>query len=311
MYQFNLRTNPNELDAEIDEFGDLTLLNVGTESVKFEFKKRKSAKVIDRKKFNRTGIPQLGTTYPNSYDREEFIKLSKNPFPFYKKSWFTKVITIIVILIDFFCYILMLDGISAGDVTVPIVALGIALAIDGLPLFIAHNLHRQCVNRKKVLKVFNILSSVFILIFLAVALFCRIYNALIAPSTNEDIADTNNFSVAHSVVESVFYALIPISTSFLCFIVNYLGYNPIGDKILKKRREILFKLEDVNELNALIVEINQRGDYERFLLDKDDEMYNAAYDMIDDIANYYKAYVRTKIMEKLQSPADTTELSVL
>lgn len=311
MYQFNLRTKPNELDAEIDEFGDLTSLNVGTESVKFEFKKRKSAKAIDRKKYNRTGIPQLGTTYPNSYDREEFIKLSKNPFPFYKTTWFSTVITFFIILVDLFCYTLMLDNISVGEVTVPLVALGIALAIDGLPLFIAHNLHRQCVNRKKVLKVFNILSSVFVVAFLIVVLVCRIANVLATDSTNGDIIGINPYSVLDGIFESVFFALIPIATSFVCFIVNYLGYNPIENKILKKRREILFKLEDVNELDALIVEINQRGDYEGFLLDKDDEMYNAAYEMIDSIADYYKSYVRTGIMKKLQSPADTTELSVL
>lgn len=308
MYKFNMQANQNEIDAEIDEFGDLTSLGLENEKVKIGFRKGLSPKAVDRKKYNRTGIAQLGTTYPNSYDREELIKFTKKPTNFYKKTWVAMIATILVIVIDFCCYLFMLSK-DGEDFKILLVAVGVSLAIDFLPFFIAHNLHRCEIDRKKVLRFFNRFCIIFIFIFLCIVFIYRIVNGT-DMTTNESSWGTDDSSLPY-ILQSVFFALIPIATSLLCFIINYVSYNPIQKKINIKRREILFKREDVNELEALIVEIEAKGDYKKFLEDKDDQMYRAANDMIDSIGEYYKAYVRTEIVKQLQSPADTTDLSII
>lgn len=99
------------------------------------------------------------------------------------------------------------------------------------------------------------------------------------------------------------------NTLAFCFIINYLGYNPVEKKIRDKKREILFKREDVNELQTVIKEIELKGDYRSFLIYLDNKRYKASLEMIDSIGEYYKAYVRTEIMKKLKSPAESTDLS--
>lgn len=310
MYKFNMKVNQNGLDAEIDEFGELTAIDIENERVKFGFRKGLSPKVMDRNKYDKTGIAQVGTTYPNSYDREELIELSKKPTNIYKRFWIACIVTIFVILIDCSCYLLMLAKKEANE-TIYLVAVGIAIAIDLLPIFIAHNLHRLEISRKKILRFFNRFCIIFILVFFSVVLIYRIINCTNGSSTNQihQINEINNNKLYSDILESIFYMLIPIATSLLCFIINYLSYNPIESKIGAKRREILFKQEDVNELKALIEEIESKGNYEDFLIEKDKQMYDAANDMVDSIGEYYKAYVRTEIIKQLYSPADTTQLS--
>lgn len=153
---------------------------------------------------NITGIAQLGTTYPNSYDREEFIKLSQKPTNFYKKTWVAIIATILVIIIDFCCYLFMLvkDG---KDFKILLVAVGVSLAIDFLPFFIAHNLHRCGADRKKVLRFFNRLSIIFIFIFLCVVFIYRIVNGT-DTTTNESSWNTDDSSLPY-ILQSVFLHL--------------------------------------------------------------------------------------------------------
>ena len=75
MDKLEMKINKNGLDAEIDEFGDLNSLDIENNKVKFSFRKGMNSKAIERTMYDKTGINQLGTTYPNPYDREELIKL--------------------------------------------------------------------------------------------------------------------------------------------------------------------------------------------------------------------------------------------
>lgn len=309
MEDFKMKINQNGLDAEIDEFGDLNSVSFENNRVKFGFRKRLTPKAIERKKYDKTGIGQLGTTYPSCYDREELIKLSKKPANFYRRDWVTVAATLFVIVIDFFCYLFMLaEKQNTKDYKIFLIATGIAVAIDFLPVFIAHNFHRKEVKRKKVIFVFNIICIIFIIAFLIIVFLYRFENNKTSISTNgiKGVPIEESYKLLY---QSLLLLFIPIATSLFCFIVNYLNYNPLEKKIRLKRREILFKQEDVNELKALIAEIDSKGNYRQFLIDKDTKMYNTANDMIDSIGEYYKAYVRSEIIKKLHSPADTTELS--
>ncbi|MCI9618119.1 MAG: hypothetical protein HFG31_09065 [Eubacterium sp.] len=311
MNELKMRINQNGLDAEIDEFGDLNSLRIENSKIKFGFKKRMNPKAVERSMFDKTGISQLGTTYPSCYDREQLIKLSKKTPTLYKRGWITIIATLFVIFVDICCYLFMLsENQNSSDYRIILIAVGMAIAIDFIPIFIAHNLHRGERNRKKVLLAFNRICCGFILIFLGLVMAYRIQNVITVKSTN-DVYNYQMDSIILQIIQSIIFSLIPIATSLFCFIINYLNYNPIEVKIRRKRRELLFKQEDVNELKALIKEIELRGDYKKSLLEKDKQMYDSANEMIESIGQYFKAYVRIEIAKALKSPADTTELSVL
>lgn len=340
MFDFKAKVKNNELDAEIDEFGDLQSIDIENDKVKFNFKRRLSPKALDRKKYNRTGIMQFGTTYPNSYDREELIDVSRKTFLWYRNAPAIFFLTLAIIAIDFTCYITMFTGEVALENLEPatvLISLGIAIAIDLLPLFIAHNFHRQEIDRKKVLKIFNICCIVLIVVFVSTVFVYRVLNPNSVASTSaptmaslqsdaskqdtskpdaskQDPSDNqsdkaDNVEYAETYVKPFLYLLIPFATSLFCFIVNYLSYDLIRKKILQKEREILFKREDVYELKAAIQEMDSKSDYYDLLLKKDDMLYQAAFDKVDSICAHYKAYVRTKIAEAMHSPADTTDLT--
>lgn len=304
------------LDAEVDEFGDIQSLNVDSPVVKFHIRKNLNLKAIERLRYDRTGISQLGTTYPTTYDREEFINLSKKPLNWYGYNLTAILATLFIVFVDFSCYLIMFasqNGNQDFDQKLILVAIGIAIAIDFLPIFFAHNLHRQGVNRKKVLKIFNITCIVLVIIFLVSIFSFRLLIITLQDTSNNPWSDAQStditFQMANAAVESFIYMLVPCATSMLCFILNYLSYNPISKKILIKKREILFKQEDINELKAVIKEMESKSDYLEILSKKDEIMYQSTNDMIDSISAHYKAYVRTEIMKSLHSPADTTGLS--
>ena len=314
MHKFNINAYGNGLDAEIDEFGELNSIKVDTHKVKFGYKKGLNTKERERKKYKKTGIPQLGTTYPMPYDREEVIRLFGKEINIYRRNWFVILFTLLVMALDFCCYMLMLANLKV-DYKYILVAIGVAIAVDALPVFFAHNLHRLNAQRKKVLKCFNVIVVLFIVIFLGVVLAYRILCFVktgTLPNNNTlnlfGSGNTGKLSI-NDILLSTFFFLVPIATSLFCFIINYLGYNPVEKKIRDKKREILFKREDVNELQTVIKEIELKGDYRSFLIYLDNKRYKASLEMIDSIGEYYKAYVRTEIMKKLKSPAESTDLS--
>lgn len=305
----------NVLDTEIDDFGDIQSVEFTSPIARFRFRRKPNAKVLSRLGYDRTGIAQLGTTYPDSYDREELIDFSRRPLFWFNNKAVIFIATVLIIAVDFFCYLTMfgLHGSENGSgKELILVAIGIAIAIDGLPIFFAHNLHRQDVARKKVLKGFNIACFTLIGIFLIAVFIFRLLNGTeqgVSDSWDTSGTDTIASPVANAAIQSFIYMLIPCATSLLCFILNYLSYDPISRKILRKRQEILFKQEDIHELKALIKEMENKMDYEDILTQKDDRMYQATDSMIDNISAHYKTYVRTELMKNLRSPADTTDLS--
>ena len=74
--------------------------------------------------------------------------------------------------------------------------------------------------------------------------------------------------------------------------------------------EMLESYKKYCEMEALIAEIAATDDYENNLKINDDNLYIAAKEKVEIARNHYRAYVKVKIAESLQSPADTSDLSV-
>lgn len=243
----------------------------------------------------------MGTIYPNPYDREDLVKKEFMETCWYRKTWCSLLITAVVIVIDVICYLLMFQSFVLEDqdynIQSMMSAVGAAVAIDVLPLFFAHCLHRVNISRKKVIKIFSIISIIDVVAFLVLALLIRLGTG---PFKGE---------AGMAVGWAWILFMIPISTSLVCFIVNYLSYNPVKAELKKLRMLQLYKQEDINELKAAIAEYEAQTEYTENLAAEDEVLYESAYQLIESIGEYYRTYVRTNIIPMLASPADTTDLS--
>lgn len=290
-----------EIILELDANDDLTSFEINGRVFRAKIKKAISKKMLERLQHNTTGIIQIGTVYPTPYDREELINKEFAENCWYRKPVFSFLITIAVIIIDILCYLLMFQSFVLEDQDYNIQsimsAVGAAVAIDVLPLFFAHCLHRVNISRKKVIKIFSIISIIDVVAFLVLALLIRL--------------GTGPFKGESGIAVGWAWILfmIPISTSLVCFIVNYLSYTPLKAELKKLRLLQLYKQEDINELQAAIAEYEAQEKYTENLIAEDEVLYNSAYDLVDTVGEYYRTSVRTKIIPLLKSPADTTDLS--
>ena len=120
------------------------------------------------------------------------------------------------------------------------------------------------------------------------------------------------FPIANDIPDLAFLqALIPIATTMLCFILSYISFDPFSKRIKTLKQVLLSHTENLNELNALVEEIeSEREGYISRINGMERSLYSNARKQVDAIGNHYRAYVRTMMMLKQHSPAETSDLSV-
>lgn len=314
MHKFSGRAGSNSIDTEINEFGELTSLEAGHGNTRIYYKRFADWRVVQKKFYKTTGIHALGTTYPCPYDREDMIKREFSPIHWYCKPAATVIITLLAIIIDCCCYYNLFKGdrnsySSSSPFAMFLAVIGAAVAIDVLPIFLAHNLYR--IRKLQVLRKdkSNInhdnfkLGVLYIFSLLSLALFIVIIAVIFVFRTLDDDPDEQIFWL-HILISSV-----PIATSCVCFIVGYLSYDPISKKLQEFKIQQLFLQENINEAQAMLAELAAQPDYYQILKAEDDVLYNAAIMRINSIGDFYKTYARTSIIPYLKSPADTTDLT--
>ena len=300
----NVGIDENKVSAELDENGELTYFQVKSQRFNTKYKKEEEKRIRDKKKFNITGIPQLGVDAPHPYDRGELIDKEFSTKPLLRRGWFSLLVTLGAVILDTICYLQIFEGFTTDtdvDVNVAttlLAAVAAAFSIDVLPAFFAQILHKIVRDKKRVLKNFFIISLVFVILFVIVLFLAR----------------SNFFStrfprlLANDLI--LVQALIPIATTLVCFIVNFLSYDPYFKELKILRKVTLAKEEDLNELHAVIQEIDRDADYADRLASLDQNLYNSTSARIDAIGEHYKAFVRISLIPQMHSPADTSDLSV-
>ncbi len=303
MISIKSKIHGNKVDAEIDEYGDLS--SFATSGIGWEARvhKNKTEKEMERDEYQYTGIQQLGTSYPNPYTRDQLIKLKFGNSTIFQSAIVSFVVTTCAIIIDMICYTLLIQGSVDINTDLSIQdylpALGAAIAIDFIPLFFAQNLHRLNTCKKKVLKRFNIISIVVIIAIIAIILTYRILQ-ISQPEDSEIV----------SVFWAILMMIIPVATTMTCFIVSYISYNPLREELKRLKNQELYIQENIYEINAMLSEAESIPNYRENLIKQDDALYDSAYDLIGTIGEYYRSYIRTEIIPMLHSPADTTDLTV-
>ena len=298
---FDFKFGKHKMSGELDENRELTSLEAKSGCLNLKFLKKPSRKEIDRTRFfYSTGIPQLSSVAPNPLDREELIDKEHSTKPLLLQSWFVSLVTIAAIALDCFCYLEMFetflgDEDSGGNTF--LIALAAAVAIDVLPMFFAQILHHISENQRKVLMVFFVISLIFVVGFIIVLFLVR----------------SNFFSTRWPEFISadfiIIYSLIPIATSLVCFIFNYLSYDPCQKKLKTLSKVKVFRQENINEITSLLKEIESDSEFAERMVKADEALYESAINRIDAVGEYCRAYVRTVLMAKLHSPADTSDLS--
>lgn len=309
---FNNLTYGGKMDTEIDDYGNIDSFEISNDSFNIQYKR--GGRRQELSKYNRTGVHTLGTTYPNPCDREELLEREYKNSNWYSSNAAVIIFTILAIIIDFCCYYNFFE-LALGDegevgIMEIIAAFGAAAAIDLLPVFFSHNLHRNSLMKrleknghghiykfkfeKQVLLIFTIFNAI---------LFATIVVLMTVTRLLEHKPDEKEFWI-HLII-----SLIPLVTSMVCFILGYLSYNPAKKKLRELNKIKLFLQENINESRAMIEEIKAQPDSYETLKNQDESLYDAAYVLIEKIAEGYKSYVRQKIVPHLNSPADTTDLT--
>lgn len=303
MHSFFSKIGRNKIDTEIDEFGNLKAFEFSNRKIGIKYKRNKTWREIERAQYKTTGISQLGTTYPTPYDRESLIKKEYQPAHWYSHPLSTFFITVIAIVIDVFCYLSMFEyGKAPGKMEnfyILISTIGAAIAIDVLPMFLSHNIHRIFIiekkdSKKRVLILFSIIS---IILFISVIV-------LVFKIRLKGMSKTSN-----TYYKYILMSIIPISTSLLCFISGFLSFSNAKSKLLHLYTVKLFLEENINELEAMIAEVDSDTDYSSELIKEDNDQFESATEFIDAICEYYKSFVRENIVPALHSPADTSDLT--
>ena len=301
-------TYSGKVDTEIDDFGNINSFEFSNSGIDVNYKK--GGKRNELKKYNRTGIHTLGTTYPNPCDREELLEREYKNSNWYTSNTAVIFFTIAAIIVDFCCYINLFElavGYSGSiGVMESLAAFGAAAAIDLLPIFFAHNLHRNSLMKKLEKKghIFGFEKQVLIIftIFNAV-LFVAIVTLMTVTRLLGLTPDRAEFWI------NLIISLIPLATSMVCFILGYLSYNPAKKKLKELNKIKLFLQENINESRAMLEEVKAQPDPYEALKKQDESQYDAAYNLIEELAEGYKSYVRQKIVPYFDSPADTTDLT--
>ncbi len=290
----------NKVDAEIDDYGDLSSFSIGGLGWEARVKKEETDKESERKKYQYTGIQQIGTSFPIPYTRDQLIKKRFESGSWLNKSWFATLITLLAVAIDAVCYGLLIEQSLPDDADMRwldlLPAVGAAIAIDLLPTFLAQNLHRVNIKRKKVITIYNIFCIILFLAFIVIILIYR-------------FSDLNMNKGYVDGCWAILMSLIPCATTMMCFIVNYISFDPQKTKLKKLREQELYIQENIFEIKSMLEEADALPSYKMNLIEQDNALYNSAYDLIETIGEYYKSYIRAEIIPQLHSPADTTDLS--
>lgn len=305
------------INAEIDDYGKIDSFQFKGPNTGFLYKKTIS-KEQERKKYYTTGTHTLGTTYPRPYDRRELIKKEFMTNNWYSQAVWVIIFTVLAIVVDTFCYITLFEiklADEEGTAFIQIVScIGAALAIDLLPIFFSHNLHRISFLKNKIntdseesnikkfksekltLQLFSIINFVLFITIVIIMFVTRQFKLKF---------DIKNMEFWVNTVIS----LIPVATSLVCFIIGYLSYNPIKKKYEQLNEIKLYLQENINESSAMMAEFDAQPNYYETLKVEDEQLYDKAVDLVDAIADSYKSYTRLNIVPYLNSPADTTDLT--
>ena len=235
---------------------------------------------------------------------------------FIQESGVWEIILVIALACcDFMMFKQLFESVIYDNVIILIVGIvGILVAFDGAPIYIG-------MEMKKKSQGFRARKETIIGGLLAVCIGLGIY-VMLRFSTKD--ASFRDFSSVQSIFDSAVenynaspyafqlalsYAFLPVATSLMSFIVSFTASNPLKTRLRKLDGEIAGLNEEIERLNTMQVEFEEREHLYDRLLDMDDERLRLSKQSAYENAYYFGDYVRERLKEHLADPTSTNILS--
>ena len=103
--------------------------------------------------------------------------------------------------------------------------------------------------------------------------------------------------------------VVPVVTAMVNLFMAWIFDNPIKEQIQKLELAKIALADDIAELEAINAEYAGDEGYKQRMLEEENDKFHAVNGEIDAKAEYYKAYVRERIAERLKDPASTSALT--
>ena len=143
----------------------------------------------------------------------------------------------------------------------------------------------------------------------------RLRNLILPPTVS-----ATAFSFLGTAVESaaehpaampyaIFTSTLAAVTSLVNFGVGYMVNDPLKNRLVKLSKASREMDRDIGQLEAMLAEYDADSEYMEQLMAEDQEQYENAAAMIEELGVYYCDYVRQRIKEHLGDAAATNALS--
>lgn len=250
-------------------------------------------------------------------------KLSKAE-TIYLKSWFTNLIIVVFVVIDYFCLQTIWNYVQTEDrLYVILIALACAIALD-VPMAIAAmsltRYRQKLLGKGRAFAICGTAFSVFILAFTFSLLFRVVtkdiafdvsassttVNTIGSSAAVTDYADTTSQIVLFS---GLFSGIIPLLTSLCSFALVLFSYNPIQARQFKLEKAKIQLEANIVELNEAIAQCSSAAYRCRGLLAREHDLFANEIEKLNSDYNLLMQIARQTFMIKLGEAEDITTLA--
>lgn len=252
--------------------------------------------------------------WDNNLERKLASTSYRNDF-IQENSLWEVILVIMLACCDFMMFKQLYESVVYDNIITLIVGIaGTLVAFDGAPIYIG-------MEMKKKSQGFRPMKEVIIGGLLALCIGLYVYVMLRFSTREMSFRDYSSVqSIFDSAVENyntspyafqlaVSYALLPIATSLMSFIVSFTASNPLKTRLRKLDGEIAGLNEELERLNTMQDEFEDRDHLYDRLVDMDDERLRLSKQSAYEDAYYFDDYVRERLKEHLADPTSTNILS--
>lgn len=193
--------------------------------------------------------------------------------------------------------------------------IGFMIAYDIVPAIIGLAQKKKEQSFKINTTVVKALMSVFILVFIGTVYLRLVTRTMIIPSESQMTASLFTSGIESDVENpialpfAIVSSLIPLATSIVSYAIGYFSMNPLKVRVSRLRVKQVEIEDRINKLETMLTEYNLKKDIADRLTKEDHQKYEKTKELVIDISNEYKHYVRVKLAERLGDPTSTNILT--
>lgn len=255
-----------------------------------------------------------------AYSRVKRVKNLSNPDTIYGKAWFSTLLVLVFVAIDFSWlankWNLLQTG---GDGYRYGIALGFAVALDVPMAVIAVVLKRyhQGLTGKKisVATIVAVSMAAFLGAFIAnffVGIVAR--DQLFSLSESGGLVDVAADAAAGAATmdsKTILYlaaanGLLPLFTSLSSFVFSYFAYDPLRNEIAKQEKAKIGLQSAITKINKELAESPTAEAYKEEMVEREEQLFKEFMQRLEAEYQAMKQTAGSVLMEKMKTPAEVT-----